>query len=143
MKKLKTIVAIFTVFTMSMLLVGCGKNTPEKNSMSLEDFDIMPIPKAYSYEVFADSKSIDSGKGNFDSDTEFCNLFPIQSTVTKKEILSSQILNERICTDMTVYFEDGSKYDVQIENDPKTLELLDASVDNGEGFTLYTYTYSK
>ena len=141
MKKLKIMVTLGTVFVTGMLFLGCGKNTVEKTSISLEDIDQMPIPEAYSYEKFEGEKSIDTGKGNFDSDAKFCNLFPEQASVTEKTISESQIANKRICTDLTVSFEDGSKCDLHIENDPKTLELLDASVENGKRCTIYTYKY--
>lgn len=141
MKKTKMIVTMSTVLMASILFAGCEKSGSKKNSMSLEDIDHMPMPAAYSYEMFDDSKSIDVGKGNFDSDTEFCDLFPKQSLITKKEILDSQIVNKQICTNMAVYFEDGTKYDVQIDNNPETLELIEADVEKGNGVTIYTYTY--
>ena len=125
----------------------CPGNTEEmRTSLTAEELEYAEennFPKSYTYSIFdiENGTPVDAWEFVYPEDFSHTLLIPEHATMASRDVISSGIQDGMIYTITNVTLQDGTQLSVLYINNPKTLNFVAASVENGNISTNYQFSY--
>ena len=124
-----------------------GECPANEEPISLTDEELEEIidnnfPTSYIYTVYNfETEESDSGEYIYPEDLSHSLLLPEHATMASREVVSSGIEDGMIYTDTEVTLQDDTEIKILYIVNPETLELVAASVENGNEIRNYQFAY--
>ena len=116
-----------------------------KTSLTNDELDQIideNFPISYSYTVYnTETDELDSWEYIYPEDLSHTLLIPEHATMASRNVVSSAIEDEMIYTDTEVKLQDGTEIKVLYIVEPETMQVIAASVQNGNVSRNYQFAY--